>query len=62
MTASSRGDRNRTFEQRLLESFLSRVAQDPQCPAPLSVRLRELADRGEIRDVEKLVEAIRDNS
>ncbi len=46
-----------SIEERIIGRFLERLADDPAVPPDLPKRIRELAVRGELDNVELLLEA-----
>jgi hypothetical protein len=57
MISDMRG--NPTIEGRILERFLTRIQADERIPPEVARRLQELCRRGEIREVSRVLDALR---
>lgn len=51
---------NPTIEGRILERFLARIQADQRIPPEVVQRLRELCQRGEISEVNRVLDAIQE--
>lgn len=51
---------NPTIEERILERFLNRMEADVTIPPEVVRRLRALCERGQISDVDRVLDALRE--